>query len=102
MLPTLRALRARATEIATQVVSENEGKWEAASPRDRQRIDALANAIVNRLLHAPTASMKELRDDRVHQRMALVRDMFGLAAPEDEAMATVHALPTADTRAQRR
>ena len=26
--------------------------------------------------------MKELRDDRVHARMALVRDLFGL--PEDE------------------
>jgi glutamyl-tRNA reductase len=83
-------------------VRENAGKWESASPRDLERIDALAHAIVNRLLHAPTARMKELRDDRVHQRMALVRDLFGLAAPEDEALATVHALPAADSRAQRR
>ena len=26
--------------------------------------------------------MKELRDDRVHARMALVRELFGLAEPE--------------------
>ena len=38
----------------------------------------MAQAIVNRLLHDPTVRMKELRDDRVHARMALVRDLFGL------------------------
>ena len=65
VLPTIAALRARATEIADQVLRENDGKWEAASPRDLERIDALARAIVNRLLHDPTARLKELRDDRV-------------------------------------
>jgi glutamyl-tRNA reductase len=82
ILPTLAALRAHATEIAEQVVQENAGKWESASPRDLERIDALARALVNRLLHDPTVRMKELRDDRVHARMALVRDLFGLAGQE--------------------
>ena len=50
----------------------------SASPRDLERVDALARAIVNRLLHAPTARLKELQDDRVHARMALIRDLFGL------------------------
>jgi glutamyl-tRNA reductase len=100
--PTLAALRTHATDIAEQVLRENAGKWESASDRDLERVDAVARAIVNRLLHAPTARMKELRDDRVHQRMALVRDLFGLAAQEDEPLANVHTLPTADARAQRR
>ena len=82
VLPTLAALRAHATEIAEQVVRENAGKWESASPRDLERVDALARAVVNRLLHDPTVRMKELRDDRVHARMALVRDLFGLAGEE--------------------
>ncbi len=82
VLPTVAALRAKSTEIAEQIVRENHGKWESASPRDLERIDAIARAIVNRLLHDPTTRMKELRDDRVHARMALVRDLFGL--PEDE------------------
>jgi hypothetical protein len=38
--------------------------------------------VVNRLLHEPTLRMKELRDDRVHARMALVRDLFNLAERE--------------------
>ncbi len=85
VLPTLAALRSHANEIAEQVVRENSGKWESASPRDLERVDALARAIVNRVLHQPTVRMKELRDDRVHARMALVRDLFGLAGEEDAA-----------------
>jgi glutamyl-tRNA reductase len=86
VLPTLGALRSHATAIAEQVVAENAGKWEAASERDLERVDALARAIVNRLLHHPTARIKELRDDRVHARMALVRDLFGLKVDEDDAI----------------
>jgi glutamyl-tRNA reductase len=78
VMPTVAALRARADEIAAAVIRENDGKWESASPRDRERVEAIARALVNRLLHHPTARMKELRDDRVHARMALVRDLFGL------------------------
>jgi len=78
VLPTLAALRVRATQIADQVVSENSGRWESASPRDLERVDAVARAVVNRLLHEPTRRMKEMRDDRVHARMALVRDLFGI------------------------
>ena len=82
VLPTLAALRTHATTIAEQVVEENAGRWETASPRDRERIDALARAVVNRLLHEPTLKMKAMRDDRVHARMALVRELFGLSADE--------------------
>jgi glutamyl-tRNA reductase len=82
VLPTLTALRTHANEIAELVVSENAGKWETASPRDLQRVDAVARALVNRLLHEPTVRMKEMHDDRVHARMALVRDLFGLSVEE--------------------
>jgi glutamyl-tRNA reductase len=83
VLPTLAALRTWANEIAQQVVSENSGKWESVSARDLERVDAVARAVVNRLLHEPTLRMKEMRDDRVHARMALVRDLFGLSVSED-------------------
>ncbi len=95
--PTLAALRVHATEIAEQVLRENEGKWESASPRDLERVDALARAIVNRLLHAPTARMKEMSDDRVHARMALVRDLFGLSA-QDQAPGAQEQAPGAEVQ----
>jgi glutamyl-tRNA reductase len=109
VLPTVTALRVHATEIASQVVAENAGKWEGASARDLERVDAIARAIVNRLLHAPTARLKELMDDRVHARMAMVRDLFGLeveseaasgsaAVPEDGASEELASEELADVR----
>ena len=99
VLPTLAALRSHATAIAESVVSENDGKWESASPRDRERIDALARAVVNRLLHEPTLRMKEMRDDRVHARMALVRDLFGLS--EEATLGVADAGAGEPSRAER-
>jgi glutamyl-tRNA reductase len=98
--PTLAALRAHATAIAEGVVQENVGKWETASPRDLERVDAVAKAIVNRLLHDPTARMKDLDDGRVHARMAIVRELFGLSVEEqqEQQLASVHVLPSASSR----
>ncbi len=87
VLPTIASLRASATEIAEQVLAENAGRWETASPRDRERVEAVARTVVNRLLHEPTLRMKEMRDDRVHARMALVRDLFGLTVQESDLRA---------------
>jgi glutamyl-tRNA reductase len=100
VLPTISSLRARATEIAEQVIRENDRKWESASPRDRERIDALARAIVNRLLHEPTLRMKELRDGRVHARMALVRELFGLEVDEVRSDGSTAAAPEPDQLAE--
>jgi glutamyl-tRNA reductase len=97
VLPTVAALRAHATELAEQVVRENATKWETASDRDLERVDALARAIVNRLLHEPTLQMREMRDGRVHARMALVRDLFGLSA-EESALAGEREQPLAEVR----
>src|SRR5579862_3328856 len=100
--PTLAALRAQATDIAEQVLRENAGKWESASPKDIERIDALAHTIVTRLLHTPTARMKELGDERAHARMALMRELFGLSAEEHEPVAEVHVLTPPGQRGARR
>jgi glutamyl-tRNA reductase len=82
VLPTVAALRERALTIADALLAENRGKWESASERDLERVQALARSLVNRILHEPTVRMKELRDDRVHARMALVRELFDLAESE--------------------
>ena len=115
VLPTLAALRARASDIAGQVVAENRGKWESASPRDLERIDAVARAVVNRILHEPTLQMKAMHDDRVHARMAVIRELFGLTVEEgvpgaeeldvwpEEELAQVRELPArGPARGQRR
>ncbi|HEY1524168.1 MAG TPA: glutamyl-tRNA reductase [Solirubrobacteraceae bacterium] len=102
VLPTISALRGHALQIAEDVLADNQGKWESASPRDLERVDAMARAILNRLLHEPTLRMKELRDDRVHARMALVRELFGLAADSEDSRLADDPAPLAEVRELRR
>jgi len=81
VLPTLSALRARGDEVVAQVLAENEGRWEHLSPRDRQRVGALARAVVNRLLHEPTVRVKQVEGEGRHARLQLLRELFGLEEP---------------------
>jgi glutamyl-tRNA reductase len=82
VLPTVTALRARGDEIVAQVLAENEGRWESLSERDRRRIEALARAVANRLLHEPTRHVKALDADHRHARLQILRELFGLDEPE--------------------
>ena len=78
VLPTVAALRAHADAIVDQVMAENAGKWESASPRDLTRIEAVARASVNRLLHEPTIRLRAMGAGSSHGRLALLRELFGL------------------------
>ncbi|HTC73600.1 MAG TPA: glutamyl-tRNA reductase, partial [Solirubrobacteraceae bacterium] len=101
-LPTVSALRAHGDEIVTQVLAENSGRWEAASERDLARVEAIARAVMSRLLHEPTIRLRSLSEDRGHASLELVRELFGLRedapAPErvggySSELAEVHDLP---------
>ena len=56
VLPTVSALREHGNALVEQVLAENAGRWEAASPRDLARIEAVARAVMSRLLHEPTSA----------------------------------------------
>ncbi|MGH2849096.1 MAG: glutamyl-tRNA reductase [Solirubrobacteraceae bacterium] len=76
--PTIAALRTRGDDIVEAVLAENSGRWESASPRDLARIEALARAVVGRLLHEPTIRLKSLEEARRHGSVELLRDLFAL------------------------
>lgn len=82
VLPTITALREQAAAIADQVLAENAGRWETASPRDIARVEAMTRAIVQRVLHEPTLRIKALADADAespgHGRLEIVRELFGL------------------------
>ena len=68
------------------MLAENAGRWEAASPRDLARIEAIARAVMTRLLHEPTIRLRSLEDGRrarAHASLELVRELFALR--DDEA-----------------
>ena len=88
VVPTIAALREHGAGIVEQVLGENAGRWETASPRDVARIEAIARAVMQRLLHEPTIRLKA--QDGGHGRQQLLRELFGLdevatPAPPDEA-----------------
>jgi glutamyl-tRNA reductase len=86
--PTIAALRHHGDGIVEQVLAENAGRWEGASPRDLARIEAVARAVMQRLLHEPTIRLRQSG----HARIALVRELFGLleegAGPAEEQPAS--------------
>jgi glutamyl-tRNA reductase len=93
-LPTISALRAHGEDIVERVLAENAGRWEAASPRDLARVEAIARAVMSRLLHEPTIRLRSLGEDHTlmatpggHARLELVRELFALrpGAPEHPA-----------------
>jgi len=97
-LPTVSALREHGNALVEQVLAENDGRWESASPRDLARVEAIARAVMSRLLHEPTIRLRSLSEARGHASLELVRELFGLregaavpAQPEAE-LAQVHDL----------
>jgi len=89
--PTVAALRRHGEEIVEQVLAENAGRWDAASPRDVARVEAMARAVMQRLLHEPTIRLRESG----HARVALVRELFGL---EEGTSTPTSAEPQPDAR----
>ncbi|HEX4563519.1 MAG TPA: glutamyl-tRNA reductase, partial [Solirubrobacteraceae bacterium] len=77
-LPTVSALREHANTIVEQVLAENAGAWESASARDLARVEAIARAVIGRLLHEPTIRLRSFSEERGHGTLELVRELFGL------------------------
>jgi glutamyl-tRNA reductase len=81
VMPTVAALRERADAIVAQVLAENATRWESLSPTDRERVENLARAIANRLLHEPTVRIKGVADrEDAYLQVSALRELFGLDA----------------------
>lgn len=82
VLPTIAALREQGRDVVEGVLAENAARWESASPRDLARVEAVARAVMQRLLHEPTLRLKALadadEDHPGHGRLEIVRELFGL------------------------
>jgi glutamyl-tRNA reductase len=79
VVPTIAALRERGDAIVEQVLRENESRWEALTPADRERLRTMARAVVNRLLHEPTLRLKGAAGAQCsHLHVHALRELFGL------------------------
>ena len=102
VVPTITALRERGDEVVRRVLAENEGRWEQLSDADRERLEAMAKAIVSRLLHEPTLRMRRAAGgDEAYLYVSALRELFGLDAgmePEGEARGNVTELRRRESR----
>ena len=84
VMPTVVGLRERAEAIVSQVLAENTTRWESLSATDRERVEMLAHAIANRLLHEPTVRLKGAADrEDAYLQVSALRELFGLDAGTD-------------------
>jgi glutamyl-tRNA reductase len=83
VLPTITALREHGNALVDQVLAENDGRWESASARDLARVEAIARAVMSRLLHEPTIRLRS-HGERGHASIELVRELFGLREDEQQ------------------
>jgi glutamyl-tRNA reductase len=81
VVPTIAALRERGEEIVQRVLRENEGRWESLGEADRRRVEMMARAVVNRMLHEPTLRIKDAAErGGSYVQLQALRELFGLEA----------------------
>ena len=81
VVPTISALRERGRDAVHRALRENEPRWRSLTDDDRERIEAIAHAVVSDLLHEPTLTLRRASE---HGSSSLyvqtVRELFGLSA----------------------
>lgn len=82
--PTIVALRNRFDEIRRAELQKTCSSWKELLPEEEKRLEALTTSITNKLLHAPTAALKQAgQGGRVDLYVDALRQLFELeAAPE--------------------
>ncbi len=79
VVPTIVALRDHAETVRAEELTKTLARMPDLPDKDRERIDQMTRAIVNKLLHEPTRSLKQDRPEK--EGLALissVRELFGL------------------------
>jgi glutamyl-tRNA reductase len=80
-VPTIVALRQHAEAIRLQELTKALHKFGALDERQRRVLEALTCGIVNKLLHAPTISLKRAsQEGQVRDAVHMVRHLFHLDA----------------------
>jgi len=80
-VPTIVALRQQAEAIRQQELEKALHKFGPLDERQRRVLDALTCGIVNKLLHAPTVSLKRAsQEGQVRDAVHMVRHLFNLDA----------------------
>jgi glutamyl-tRNA reductase len=85
VVPTIVALRARAESIRQREMDRHASALAALDERQREAVDRLTSAIVNKLLHGPLSTLKQRQDDPENSfAVEAARRLFQLGGPDDD------------------
>lgn len=85
VVPTIVALRARAEHIRQREVARHLGALGPLDGRQREALEHVTSAIVNKLLHGPVSALKRHQADSGESfYVEAARRLFRLGAPDDE------------------
>ena len=76
-VPTIKALRERAEEMKKEELDRLLNKIADLGEKDREAIEYMATALMNKLIHPPTAALKDSAEDK-ESLVALVRKLYGI------------------------
>ncbi|MEW6584339.1 MAG: glutamyl-tRNA reductase [Nitrospirota bacterium] len=82
-VPTIRALRDKAEEIKKEELEKLLHKFPGIEDKEREAIEYMAAALVNKLMHPPTAALKEGGDDKAGL-VALIKRLYGINGEDKE------------------
>jgi len=81
--PTIVALRTKFDEIRRAELEKTLASWKELPPDADKRLEALTNAMMNKLLHPPTSLLKKAgQGGRTDLYVDALRQLFELAEPE--------------------
>jgi len=80
VVPIIRALRSQAEAVRRAELEKTLRKMPDLTEEERMRLEALTQAIVNKLLHPPTVALKEAaQGPRGAETAAIARRLFGIS-----------------------
>jgi len=82
-VPTIKALREKAEEMKKEEIDKLFHKLSGISEKEREAIEYMATALVNKLIHPPTAALKADSENR-DLLVAAIRKLYGIDGEKNE------------------
>jgi glutamyl-tRNA reductase len=85
--PAIRGLRAQAEEIRRHELERTADAWDSLSDADRERLELVTKAIVNKILHEPTVRARAaVQNAEGLRHIESLRHLFGLDESRHDAV----------------
>ena len=82
-VPTIKALREKAEEIKREELEKLLNKLSGIGEKEKEAIEYMATAIVNKIIHPPTAALKNASENK-DALVAMIKKLYGINSEKNE------------------